>query len=104
MGHPHGRRQTPADRSLGPRDVREAQRRRVGGPVRLRRQAHNRLGHETGRAAHVAAIAPAHTGPINVHGRDQGCGTPVREPILTDHAADEYSGAIRQSPGVYQPR
>jgi len=104
MGHPHGRRQTPADRSPGPRDVRQVERRRVGGPVRLRRQAHNRVGHETRRAAHVAATAPAHTGPVHVHGRDQGRGTPVREPVLAHHAADEHARAIRQSAGVHQPR
>lgn len=104
MGHPHGRRQTPVDRAPRPRHVRQAQRRRFGGAVRVRRQAHNRVGHETRRRAHVAATAPAHTGPVHVHGRYQGRGPSLREPVLADHAADEHAGAVRQGPGVHQPR
>lgn len=104
MGHTYGRRQTPVDGPSGTRDVRQAQRRRVCGPVGIRRQAHNRVGHETRRRAHVAPASPAHTRPIHVHGRNPGRGPSVRQPILTDHAADEHAGAVRQSAGVHQPR
>jgi len=104
MGHTYGRRQTPVDRAPRTRDVRQAQRRRVGGPIRVRRQTHNRVGHETRRRAYVAAAATAHTGPVHVHGRYPGRGPSVRKPVLADHAADEHTGAVRQSTGVHQPR
>lgn len=104
MGHTHGPRQTPVDRPLGPRDVRQAERRRISGPVRVRRQAHHRVGHETRRRAHVAATASAHTRPVDVHRRDPSGGPSVRKPILTDHTTDEHAGAVRQSTGVHQPR
>lgn len=104
MGHTHGRRPAPVDRPPGPRDVRQAQRRRVGGAVRLGRQAHHRVGHETRRGAHVAAASPAHTGPVHVHGRDAGRGPPVREPVSAHHAADEHARAIRQGARVHQSR
>lgn len=104
MGHSYGRRQTPAHRTPGSRYVRQTERWRVGGPVRIRRQAHNRVGHETGRCADVATAAPAHTGPVHVHGRDPGRCPLVRKPILADHSAYEHAGAVRQSPGVHQSR
>lgn len=104
MGYTYGRRPAPVDRPLGPRDMRQTQRRRVGGVVRLRRQAHNRVGHETRRGAHVAATTPAHSGPVHVHGRDAGRGPPVREPVPAHHAAHEHARAVRQGTRVHQPR
>lgn len=84
--------------------MRQAERRRVGGPVRVRRQAHNRVGHETRRCAHVTATAFAHTWPFDVHRRHPSRGPSLRKSILTDHTADEHAGAVCQSPGVHQPR
>lgn len=103
LGHTHGRRPAPVDRTLGARHVRQAQRRRFRGAIRFRRQAHRRVGHPSWRRAHVVAAAPAHPRPVHVHRRDPRGRTPIREPVSTHHAANEHAGAVRQSAGVHQP-